>query len=140
MVMQRITIPEALKRQKMGSRASSSKSKMTIITRRSLLGSLALGSIANVEKPSALQLKGPEERTQSDGIIWTIARQYPSPNSVYVDFWSKPLCEIAYAAQLPLTVGRGKLMFNKGTINFQANAEQSHVDLRALEEHHRLSN
>ena len=52
---------------------------MKIITRRSFLGSLALGGIyANVEQPRALQLQGTEEEKEQTGeILWSIAKQHP---------------------------------------------------------------
>src|SRR4029077_13821006 len=111
----RSTTPEAPKCQKIGGRATGSKGKMNIITRRSFLGSLALGSIyTNVEQPSALQLQGTEEEKEQTGeILWSIARQHPRSDSAHVDFWRKPLCEVAYADQLPLAIGRGSLMFNR---------------------------
>ena len=111
---------------------------MDSITRRSLLGSLALGSIyTNVEHSSALQLQGTEANKEQTGeIFWTIARQHPRSDWAHVDFWSKPLCEGAYAAQLPLTIGRGTLMF--GTIDNQACAGLSHFNSSLREKHNKL--
>ena len=91
----------------------------------------------NVEHSSALQLQGTEANQEQIGeIFWTIARQHPRSDWAHVDFWSKPLCECAYTAQLPLTIGRGTLMF--GTIDNQANARLSHCDSSLREKHNKL--
>jgi hypothetical protein len=61
---------------------------MNIITRRSFLGSLALGSIyANVEQPSALQSQETEEEKEQTGeILWSIARQHRDPTRLMLIF------------------------------------------------------
>src|SRR5262249_14637043 len=71
-------------------------------------------------------------------ILWSIARQHARSDSAHVDFWSKLLCEVAYADQLPLAIGRGSLMFNRGTIDFQANSRPTHFDSSLKDKYNRL--
>jgi hypothetical protein len=86
---------------------------MNTITRRSVLGSLALGSIyANVEQIEASQLNAAQWEKDKE-IRLSFVRQNVLPQSAHVDFWSRPICPISYADQLPSEVGRGMLFYGQ---------------------------
>ena len=87
---------------------------MDIISRRSFLGSLALGSIyPNVERAAGSQLEAAEGRAHTNDIRWSIAKQSSVAKLNHVDFWSKPLGGIMYAGQLPSEIGRGALCYGE---------------------------
>ena len=82
---------------------------MDIITRRSFLGSLALGSIyPNVEEAAGSQLQAAEGRAHPSDIHWSIAKQSSVAKLNRVDFWSKPLGGIRYADELPSEIGTAR--------------------------------
>ena len=86
---------------------------MNIITRRSFLGSLAVGSIyTNAEQIEASQLQAAEWEKDKE-ICWSIDRQNLLTHLDHVDFWSRPICPMRYAAQLPSEVGRGTLFYGE---------------------------
>jgi len=104
--------PEASQR-KIGARVTGSKCKMNTITRRSVLGSLALGSIyANFEQIKASQPNAAQWEKDKE-IRFSFARQNALTKSAHVDFWSRPICPISYANQLPSELGRGMLFYGQ---------------------------
>ena len=87
---------------------------MDIITRRSFLGSLALGSIyPNVEEAAGSQLQAAERRAHPSDIHWSIAKQSSVAKLNRVDFWSKPLGGIRYADELPSEIRHGALFYGE---------------------------
>ena len=87
---------------------------MDIITRRSFLGSLALGSIyPNVEQAAGAQLEAAEGRAHTNDIRWSIAKQSSVAKLNRVDFWSKPLGGIRYADELPSEIGAARCSMAK---------------------------
>jgi hypothetical protein len=105
---------------------------MDIITRRSFLGSLALGSVyPNVGQTAALQLHASEGEAHPSEIHWSITKQNFVAKLDRVDFWSKPLCATRYAEQLSATVGLGAL-FDDETGELPAKAGLLPADLMSL--------
>ena len=87
---------------------------MDIITRRSFLGSLALGSIyPTVEQAAGSQLQAAERRAHTSDTHWSIAKQSSVAKLNRIDFWSKPLGGIRYADELPSEIRRGALFYGE---------------------------
>lgn len=99
------------------------------ISRRSLLSSLTLtGFYANLKQANAAYPHAVNAISDlASEYRWTIARHKLPPATHHVDFWSRPLCEVPYANQLPLEVTRGALFFGANT-DLQACPELDYVD------------